>query len=477
MNLLAPFDYPRQSAYNLARGMGKIGSGEADMGTLASMAPGAAGALLTALLGPGAGVLGAGALQGLGQMVAPDTFEAPTAADLVGSLGGDPESLLQTLPAHIATDPLSYLGVGAGYKAAQGMGQASELADTRAALQQYLGKADDVPGALSAELGVWRKPSNVPVGDMLSGDIDDYLGRAYEQYAKLDEPLVELRLPGERYRPGRLRDRLAGARDIVEKERAALTSPAEEAGVVIDAETGEVVFSPDVNIPSWPHRSSMTPEQAGLLKSMLDENELLKAIDFERRAFQGHGARNLYPDYAHEMALRQISRSQVNYGAPEILQAIEGDTLKGNLANRLSELPSVHPAHLPGMVGDLESLGYPANFESLLAAWKRRVFGRIDLEMGVNNPEFLRYFPRGPERQGVLDGLIANYEAVPFGTQAPFPAMAPVRQYAKSRVNELLQELGMWEPSPALLARNARRSPWLPDEPSPQMAQYAHLFS
>jgi hypothetical protein len=137
--LLAPLDFPRQSAYNLARGLYRAGSGDATGSDYAGMVPGAAGLLGGLLMGPAGGVLAGGLAQGLGRLVAPDATEAETPSGLVEMLGGDPESLPQTIGAQVLTDPLSYLGAG---HAARGI---RNYLRPRSLLEQGL-LAGDLPG-------------------------------------------------------------------------------------------------------------------------------------------------------------------------------------------------------------------------------------------------------------------------------------------------------------------------------------------
>lgn len=120
--LLAPLDYPRQAAYNLVRGGSRFLTGKGTAEDAAAMAPGGMGALLAALAGPGAGVLGAGAAQGLGMAAAPDTFGASSVADLMQYATGEaPEdqSWAGNLLMHTITDPAMLYGIG---KTAQGLG-------------------------------------------------------------------------------------------------------------------------------------------------------------------------------------------------------------------------------------------------------------------------------------------------------------------------------------------------------------------
>lgn len=109
-------DLPRQALYNMlgpavktARRIGGFSDDKAGLQDLAGMAPGISGALMAALVGPGAGLLAAGGLQGLGNMAAPETFQSASPADLMAGLGiGDPDSALQTSAVSMATNPLSW---------------------------------------------------------------------------------------------------------------------------------------------------------------------------------------------------------------------------------------------------------------------------------------------------------------------------------------------------------------------------------
>lgn len=115
--LLAPLDYPRQALANLGRSAYRGLSGEGSWEDVLSALPGALGVAGGAALG---GPLGAiltgsligGAAQGLGRLSGHRAFEAPTTGELVGQLGGDPESTVHTMGLGLATDPLSYAGAG-----------------------------------------------------------------------------------------------------------------------------------------------------------------------------------------------------------------------------------------------------------------------------------------------------------------------------------------------------------------------------
>src|SRR5262245_41586986 len=115
--LLGPFDYPRQAAYNLGRSGSRFLEGTAGADDLRRAIPGLLGLGAGAIFGPLAGLGAGAALQGLSSYMAPETFAAPTAGDLVETLGGDRDSMLQTTLAHLATDPLSYAGALGTYQA------------------------------------------------------------------------------------------------------------------------------------------------------------------------------------------------------------------------------------------------------------------------------------------------------------------------------------------------------------------------
>ncbi len=117
MDLLAPLDYPRQSLWN-ALYSPFAAAGQGDLSQLLRAVPGLlGGGAGLALGGPGGAVLGAGLGQGLARLTGAKEFDAPSGADVVSGLGGDPESLAGIaggMGAQIAGDPLSYLGAMLG---------------------------------------------------------------------------------------------------------------------------------------------------------------------------------------------------------------------------------------------------------------------------------------------------------------------------------------------------------------------------
>lgn len=124
LSLLAPLDYPRQAAWNLARGPARLLQGEGSLDDILGMVPGLAGAGMAALgpLGLLGGALAGGAVQGLGKLTGSDAFEASTPQDVTGS-----EDFLPNLAVGAATDPLTFSGLGMG-------GQAGRMAGSRMAM-------------------------------------------------------------------------------------------------------------------------------------------------------------------------------------------------------------------------------------------------------------------------------------------------------------------------------------------------------
>lgn len=109
MDILEPFDYPRQSAANFAKGAGNLFSGTATTNDLIGMVPGAVGGWAGGMtMSPLIGALAAGATHGVGKMLGLEAFNAPTTGDVVESFGGDRNSFLQNFATQIATDPLTF---------------------------------------------------------------------------------------------------------------------------------------------------------------------------------------------------------------------------------------------------------------------------------------------------------------------------------------------------------------------------------
>src|SRR6185369_13979754 len=84
----------------------------ASLDDLLGMIPGGVGALSTLATGanPLLGALVGGAAQGLLKQTGMSAFDAPTAPDIVGGLGGEPESWWQNMAAQSGTGPLTYAG-------------------------------------------------------------------------------------------------------------------------------------------------------------------------------------------------------------------------------------------------------------------------------------------------------------------------------------------------------------------------------
>lgn len=130
--ILEPLDYPRQALYNLVSSPMKAWE-TGDPSHLLGAIPGAAGAVLGGLVGGPLGVLAGsalgGTLQGVGQATGREEFNAPTVSDLTGT-----EDFLPNLAVGMATDPLTYAGLGGTWgagKAALGAKKAlSPLGET-----------------------------------------------------------------------------------------------------------------------------------------------------------------------------------------------------------------------------------------------------------------------------------------------------------------------------------------------------------
>lgn len=134
--LLAPLAYPREALWNLP---GKLAEGD-----IVGALPGLLGAGATAgLAATGVGLplalLGGAALggigQGVGRAVDEQRFAAPTGADLVRALGGDPTSWpgwAAGMGAEMIGDPLSYAGgLGGAAKGGQYGSHLTDVALTR----------------------------------------------------------------------------------------------------------------------------------------------------------------------------------------------------------------------------------------------------------------------------------------------------------------------------------------------------------
>lgn len=130
-DLLSPLDYPRRALYNtFASPIRALESG--NYSDLLGAIPGLAGGVLGGVVGGPVGVLAGsalgGALQGIGQSTGRPEFNAPSVSDITGT-----EDFLPNLAVGMATDPLTYAGLGATWGAGKSAVSASRAA--RAAKQ------------------------------------------------------------------------------------------------------------------------------------------------------------------------------------------------------------------------------------------------------------------------------------------------------------------------------------------------------
>lgn len=136
--ILEPLDYPRQAAANLAIAPwlfpGNSSAAAMLPGALGLLAGGAAAFTPAAPFAPLIGTGVAGAAQGLGKMIAPETFAAPTTGDELEAMGQDRESLVGNLLLGALTDPLTYAGATVGAGAGAGLGRAKGLIAAEGAL-------------------------------------------------------------------------------------------------------------------------------------------------------------------------------------------------------------------------------------------------------------------------------------------------------------------------------------------------------
>lgn len=128
--VLEPLDWPRQALANLVRSpMKAMETG--DVSELLGALPGLAGATLGGVVGGPVGLLAGsllgGGLQGIGNLSGREQFKAPSVQDITGT-----EDFLPNLAVGMATDPLTYAGLGsswsAGAKALRGAAPAVEAA-------------------------------------------------------------------------------------------------------------------------------------------------------------------------------------------------------------------------------------------------------------------------------------------------------------------------------------------------------------
>lgn len=412
--ILAPFDFPRQAAYNLAGGAHKLLTGQGDARSMAAMGPGVTGALMTALMGPGAGVLAAGGMQGLGKLFAPDTFEAQTPADLVDLLGGDRESWLQTTGAHLATDPLSYLGAFEAARGLSGLGRTGgEVADLRAAAQKQLARKQANPfgEANSYEQEVWKKHSQIPAEDMNMSDLQDYLGNSYQKVRDLESatpagttvvtksnprPFEELKNP-RNLEP--LTDRLAGGQDIAEKERAFQRQAYESTG------SGQIDLGESINLSGMddePIIRQMSRDDAWALRSLLGDQDMARGVAgaqlIDRSPLGNARARKIiHPYLPSELdgpqgmpydirKLIQEIHGQSNADLPRGVDKIlnlrdsSGDSRKSALIKELlgESESGVHPENLMALIEEARSHGFPIEQKAAVRNWRASYADRAE---------------------------------------------------------------------------------------------------
>lgn len=115
-DILEPLDWSRQAATNLGEGALGLLGGDFTRQNFLKLIPGAvglgAGLLTGGTLAAPAGALAAALTQGIGKSIAPESMRAKTTGELLQALGGDPESWVQNLALGVATDPLTYTGIG-----------------------------------------------------------------------------------------------------------------------------------------------------------------------------------------------------------------------------------------------------------------------------------------------------------------------------------------------------------------------------
>lgn len=115
-DLLEPLDWSRQAATNAGEGLYGLASGDFTRDNFAKTIPAIAGlgaGLLTGgTMAPLAGAGVAAMTQGIGKLFNPKAMQAMSTNDLVEKLGGDRDSTWQNMGMHLATDPLTYAGLG-----------------------------------------------------------------------------------------------------------------------------------------------------------------------------------------------------------------------------------------------------------------------------------------------------------------------------------------------------------------------------
>lgn len=166
-DLLAPLDWGRQGLVNTGEGLSGLAGGDFSRHNFAKIMPGVAG-LGAGLLTGGTMAAPAAALtmaltQGIGKQFNPTDMKAQTTQDLLGKLGGDPDSTWQNIGMGLATDPFTYAGLGTAGGLARG-GEAANLASAASkagtatdAIGTGLGAADAAVagrGGLRASMGM-----------------------------------------------------------------------------------------------------------------------------------------------------------------------------------------------------------------------------------------------------------------------------------------------------------------------------------
>lgn len=180
-DLLAPLDWGRQSLTNLGEGGSGLLSGDLTRQNFAKVAPGVGGILAGLLTGgvaaPFVGTGIASLLQGAGNQIAPQAMKAMSTQDIVGKLGGDPNSTWQNIGVGALTDPWTYaLGAGGLRVGEAGLARAGKALDTAALARG--------PGFVGNDLGMFaghglevadkgglaRAASEIPTGSSFLGE-------------------------------------------------------------------------------------------------------------------------------------------------------------------------------------------------------------------------------------------------------------------------------------------------------------------
>lgn len=140
--LLTPLDYPRRA---LAGGANSVLEAleTGDVSALVGALPAASGAILAGLVGGPIGLLAGsalgGAMFGAGEAVDPERFRSITLPEITGT-----EDFLPNFAVGLATDPLTFSGFGAGWRAGAPVGKAmgeglEQAAHWRGPMYQHAG--------------------------------------------------------------------------------------------------------------------------------------------------------------------------------------------------------------------------------------------------------------------------------------------------------------------------------------------------